>query len=117
VDKSYVISGIGERPAIAHMRGFGLPGFTTGSGCVAPAQSRLLHEANVRGAWNEAETIRQRFLPLEDLRDAWGPARVLHAAVEFAGICASGPISPYITGLNGAQLAQLKPVAQELVKA
>ncbi|MFQ5956063.1 MAG: dihydrodipicolinate synthase family protein, partial [Kiloniellales bacterium] len=35
VDARYVLSGIGERPAVAHMRVFGLPGFTSGSVCVA----------------------------------------------------------------------------------
>ena len=36
VDRTKVISGIGERPAVVHMRDWGLPGFTTGCGCVAP---------------------------------------------------------------------------------
>ena len=117
VDRKHVISGIGERPAIAHMRDFKLPGFTTGSGCVAPALSRLLYEANVRGDWAEAESIREKFIPLEDLRDASGPARVLHAAVELAGIAKSGPISPYLTALAEGQLPHLAKVSEELVRA
>jgi dihydrodipicolinate synthase/N-acetylneuraminate lyase len=116
-DKAHVISGIGERPAIAHMRDFGLPGFTTGSGCVAPALSRTLWEANVAGDWAAAEEIRKQFIALEDLRDAWGPARVLHAATELAGIAKTGPIAPYITGIGAAQLEQLAPVAAELAGA
>lgn len=71
VDRKHVISGIGERPAIEHMRDFKLPGFTTGSGCLAPAMSRLLFEANVKGDWAEAASLREPFIPLEDLRDAW----------------------------------------------
>jgi dihydrodipicolinate synthase/N-acetylneuraminate lyase len=117
VDRKHVISGIGERPAIAHMRDFKLPGFTTGSGCVAPALSRMLYEANVRGDWAEAESIREKFIPLEDLRDASGPARVLHAAMELAGIAKSGPISPYVTALSEGQLPQLAQVSQDLVRA
>lgn len=115
VDRAHVISGIGERPAIAHMRGFQLPGFTTGSGCLAPGLSRALFEANRAGDYETAETIRGHFLPLEDLRDSWGPARVLHAATELAGIAATGPIPPYITGIGTTQLEQLKPVAKALV--
>jgi len=114
VDRKHVISGIGERPAIAHMRDFGLPGFTSGSVCVAPALSRLLFEANSRADWTGAASIRERFIPLEDLRDAWGPARVLHAAVELAGIAKTGPIAPYVTGLAAAQFTELGPVAREL---
>jgi dihydrodipicolinate synthase/N-acetylneuraminate lyase len=114
VDRKYVISGIGERPAIAHLRGFGLPGFTTGSGCIAPSLSRALYQAIARKDWTEAEAIRSQFIPHEDLRDAWGPARVLHAATELAGIARTGPIAPYVTPLNAAQIAQLSPVAQQL---
>ena len=117
VDRSHVISGIGERPAIIHMRDFKLPGFTTGSGCVAPAMTRALFEANVKGDWTTAAAIRERFIALEDLRDAWGPARVLHAAVELAGIAQSGPIAPYVTPLDEAHRAQLGPVARELCAA
>jgi dihydrodipicolinate synthase/N-acetylneuraminate lyase len=115
VDRKHVISGIGERPAIVHMREFGLPGFTTGSGCVAPGMTRALFEANVKGDWTEAAAVRERFIALEDLRDAWGPARVLHAAVELAGIAKTGPIAPYVTPVSESQIAELEPVARELV--
>ena len=114
VDRKHVISGIGERPAITHMRDFKLPGFTTGSGCVAPALSRALFEANAKGDWAEAARVRERFIALEDLRDAWGPARVLHAAVELAGIAKSGPIAPYVTPIDAARLTELEPVARGL---
>ncbi len=40
VDRRKVISGIGERPAVIHLRQWGLPGFTTGSGCLAPTLER-----------------------------------------------------------------------------
>ncbi len=109
-----VISGIGERPAIVHMRDFGLPGFTTGSGCVAPRMSQDLFEANSRKDYGAAEQLRSHFIPLEDLRDAWGPARVLHAATQLAGIAETGPLIPYQSGLTGAQLAQLAPVSKAL---
>ena len=117
VDRERVVSGIGERPAIVHMRDFGLPGFTTGSGCIAPALTSRLFEACRRGAWDEAGTIRARFLPLEDLRDAWGPARVLHQATELAGIAAAGPIPPFVSPLARRQLDELAPVARALREA
>ena len=34
VDRKYIVSGIGERPVITHLRDFGLNGFTSGSVCV-----------------------------------------------------------------------------------
>jgi dihydrodipicolinate synthase/N-acetylneuraminate lyase len=117
VPREHVISGIGERPAIAHLRGFGLPGFTTGSGCVAPNLSRQLFEQCVAGDWAAAQTIRENFIPLEDLRDLWGPARVLHSATQLAGIATTGPIAPYVSMLDSAQLTRLGPAAQALAAA
>lgn len=117
VDRSRVVSGIGERPAIVHMRDWSLPGFTTGSGCIAPAASLEVHTNCVRRDYESAETFRSRFIPLEDLRDAWGPARVLHAATELSGIATTGPIPPFVSPLNEEQLSELEPVAQDLISA
>lgn len=114
VDRTRVVSGIGERPAIVHMRDFDLPGFTTGSGCIAPALSSRLLAANRARDWQAAETIRAAFLPLEDLRDAWGPARVLHHATELAGIAPTGPIPPFVSPLERRELDELAPVARGL---
>ena len=116
VDRRLVVSGIGERPAIAHMSGFGLPGFTTGSGCLAPALTSALFAACSRGAWQDAEALRTLFLPLEDRRDQWGPARVLHAAIEPAGVAKTGPIPPFVTALAEEQKKALAPVALELLR-
>jgi dihydrodipicolinate synthase/N-acetylneuraminate lyase len=116
VDRRLVVSGIGERPAIAHMNGFGLPGFTTGSGCLAPAVTSALFAACARGAWQDAEALRALFLPLEDRRDEWGPARVLHAAIELAGVVKTGPIPPFVTALAEEQEKALAPVASELLR-
>ncbi len=115
VDKARVVSGIGERPAIVHMRDWGLPGFTTGSGCLAPLASNKLFAANVSQDYEAAETRRAHFIPLEDLRDAWSPAKVLHAATALAGIANTGPVPPFLSGLAQTQLEQIAPVAQALV--
>ncbi len=114
VDRRLVISGIGERPAVVHMRAFGLPGFTTGSGCLAPRMSQTVWEACARADWNAAEEMRAGFLPLEDKRDAWGPARVLHAAIELAGVARLGPIPPFVSALSEPQRSELAPVARAL---
>jgi dihydrodipicolinate synthase/N-acetylneuraminate lyase len=114
VDRRHVVSGIGERPAVIHMQRWRLPGFTTGSGCIAPRLSLQLFEACARGDFAVASTIRQLFLPLEDVRDADGPARVLHAAVEAAGIVRVGSIPPYVSDLTSEQFARLQPIAQAL---
>jgi dihydrodipicolinate synthase/N-acetylneuraminate lyase len=115
VERRKVISGIGERPAINHLRQWGLPGFTTGSGCLAPALSGAVFSACRAGDYAEAERVRSRFLDLEDLRDAWGPARVLHHALELAGVATTGPIPPFVSELSPEQKKRIQPVAQELL--
>jgi len=115
VERRKVISGIGERPAINHLRQWGLPGFTTGSGCLAPALSGAVFSACRAGDYAEAERVRSRFLNLEDLRDAWGPARVLHHALELAGVATTGPIPPFVSELSPEQKKRIQPVAQELL--
>ncbi len=114
VDRSRVISGIGERPAVIHLRAFGLPGFTTGSGCLAPRSSQAIHAACTRGDFTGADALRERFLPLEDRRDAWGPSRVLHAALDLAGVARTGPIPPFVSPLSDERRAALQPIAREL---
>jgi dihydrodipicolinate synthase/N-acetylneuraminate lyase len=116
VDRARVISGMGERPAVVHLRDFRLDGFTTGSGCLAPASCNQLLTACHAQNWDEAEKVRARFMPLEDLRDAWGPARVLHHATELAGIASTGPIPPFVSPLTATELDRLAPVARALAE-
>lgn len=114
VDPKLVISGIGERPAIIHLRQFGLGGFTSGSVCVAPRGSMAILAAIQRGDWATAERLREAFLPLEDLRDGISPIRTLHDAVTLAGIADMGPMLPLLTGLSAAERQRVQPAAQAL---
>src|SRR5438128_9171186 len=113
VDRKLVIGGIGERPAVVHLRDWKLPGFTTGSGCIAPRLSQMLFEACTRQNFDEAEALRSEFISLEDLRDEWGPAKVLHSAIELAGIAQTGEIPPYVSGLSEEQRLLLQTVPGE----
>jgi dihydrodipicolinate synthase/N-acetylneuraminate lyase len=117
VDSRFVISGIGERPAVVHLRDWKLPGFTTGSGCLAPHLSQQIFESCERGDFAQAENIRGAFLPLEDSRDAWGPARVLHAAVEQVGMSRMGAIPPFVSELRDDQRNELAAIARWLFAA
>src|SRR5262252_3811926 len=114
VDRKKVISGIGERPAIVHLRDFGLNGFTTGSGCIAPKLSNSLFDACESRDYTSASAIREDLLPLEDLRDAWGPSKVLHFATALAGLSDTGPILPYSSPLADAQMTELAEVSRAL---
>lgn len=100
VDTKFIVSGIGERPAISHLTRFKLNGFTSGSVCVAPALSAALLQALKAGDGKRAAALREKFLPLEDLRDAHSPLRVLHAAVALSGVADTGPLLPFLSNLT-----------------
>jgi dihydrodipicolinate synthase/N-acetylneuraminate lyase len=115
VSRDLLVSGIGERPAIVHLRDFGLTGFTSGSVCVAPRGSTELLALIKQKKYAEAEVIRARYIPLEDCRDGISPIRVLHDAVTLAGIADMGPMLPMMTGLEPAERARVEPVAKALL--
>jgi dihydrodipicolinate synthase/N-acetylneuraminate lyase len=117
VDTSKVISGIGEQPAIVHTRDFGLAGFTSGCVCVAPRLSQTMLAAVQRQDWVEAERIRAIFRPLEDLRNAIHPIRVLHQAVESAGIADTGPLLPLLTNVEATHVPAIADAARVLLAA
>jgi dihydrodipicolinate synthase/N-acetylneuraminate lyase len=117
VDRRYIVSGIGERPAIVHLRDFGVGGFTTGSGCVGPRGSASLLVALKNKDYNRAETLRAAYIPLEDLRDKHSPIRVLHEAVRLAGIADTGPILPLLSNLEPEHHDAVKKAAQALLAA
>ena len=98
------------------MRDWKLPGFTTGSGCVAPRLSGRIFEACVKEDYDRAENLRAEFLPLEDLRDAWSPSKVLHFATQLAAVAETGPAPPFLSSLSEKQSQELAPVARALVE-
>lgn len=115
VDRKFIVSGIGERPAIVHLRNFGLSSFTTGSGCVGPRGSMALLQLLKDKRYAEAEAVRADFMPLEDARDGISPIRVLHDAVTLSGVADMGPMLPLLTGLPEAQRQQVAPVTKALL--
>ncbi len=110
-----IVSGIGEQPAIVHLRDFGLQCFTSGCVCVAPKQSMDMLHALKSGNFESAERIRETFKPLEDLRNAINPIRVLHTAVAAAGIAQTGPIIPLLTEVSAADRERIQQAAEQLL--
>jgi len=98
-----MISGMGERPAIGHWRGFGIRGFTSGCVCIAPRLSMAMLAAMKAARFTEAEQIRARFLELERLRDERSQIGVLHTAVAAAGIADTGPLTPLLSAIDDAE--------------
>ncbi|MCB1061623.1 MAG: dihydrodipicolinate synthase family protein [Verrucomicrobiae bacterium] len=116
VDSQLVVSGIGEQPAIIHLRDFGINGFTAGCVCIRPDLSQRMLEAIVAGDYETAETLRAGFEPLEDLRNRINPVRVLHEAVSLAGIANTGPALPLLTNLDPADCDRVKHAAVQLLE-
>jgi dihydrodipicolinate synthase/N-acetylneuraminate lyase len=115
VSRDIIISGIGERPAIVHLRDFGLKCFTSGSVCVAPNGSMKILALLKAKRWDDAEKIRAAYIPLEDQRDARGPIRVLHDAVTLAGIADMGPMLPMISNLDASERGAVQFAAAALL--
>ena len=103
-----VVSGIGEQPAIVHVRDFGVTGFTSGCVCVAPERSMQMMRAIHAGDYEAAEAIRQWFRPLEDLRNEIHPIRVLHHAVAEADIARTGPMLPMLSDLSADDVDRIR---------
>jgi len=115
VDPGIIVSGIGEQPTVAHLKEFGVAGFTSGCVCVAPSKSMDVLRALQADDIGAAEELRARFAPLEDLRNAHGPIPVLHHAVALAGIADTGPHLPLMSSLADELQALIGPVARELL--
>ena len=116
VDPQLIVSGIGEQPAIAHVNGFGVNSFTSGCVCVAPSLSMKMLHALKADDLDTAESIRQTFEPLEDLRNGINPIRVLHTAVVEAGIADTGPILPLLHGTCADTKATIATAAKALLE-
>ncbi len=111
-----VVSGIGEQPAIVHLCDFGVAGFTSGCVCVAPEQSMKMLHAIQDADLVTAESIRQWFLPLENLRNEISPIRVLHQAVAEAGIAATGPLMPLLSNLTGEAVERISAAVTRMLQ-
>jgi dihydrodipicolinate synthase/N-acetylneuraminate lyase len=115
VPSEIVVSGIGEQPAITHMRDFEINSFTSGCVCVNPAKSMDMLRAIQAKDYDRAEAIRVEFLGLEDLRNSINPIRVLHRAVELAEIAATGPMFPLLGELTAEQIKLVADAANSLL--
>jgi dihydrodipicolinate synthase/N-acetylneuraminate lyase len=96
-----IASGSGEVLALAHLRAFGLAGFTAGCVCIAPRLSMRVLEALKAEEWDEAERLVEAIRPLETLRERRSVIAVLHEAVRLAGIAETGPLYPMLSNVPG----------------
>ncbi|MDP6788189.1 MAG: dihydrodipicolinate synthase family protein [Rhodospirillales bacterium] len=112
IDRDLLII-VGERPAVAQHRTFGLSSMMSGAASLAPAASVAMFAALKRGDYATASAIWAAVEPLEDLRDAIGPITVLHDALTLTGIAEMGPLLPLVTNLADEH----KPAVEKAAKA
>ena len=115
VRASQVVSGMGERPALVHVRDFGLAAWTTGSGCIASRAVMALLKAAKEGRADEAQRLYDAFMPLETLRDDISLIRVLHDAITLSGIADMGPILPLLSQSPAEALPAIGAAAKALL--
>ena len=115
VDPQRICSGIGEQPALIHMTQFRCVGYTSGCVCVNPALSQTMLQTIQDGDYDRAEDIRRQFCGLEDLRNEINPIRVLHEAVELAGIADIGPHLPFLSGISTSRRDEIERAAKTLL--
>jgi len=112
-----IVSGMGERPVLAHLAQFGLASFTTGSGCIAPMACMALLRALQNQDMAEALRLHALFLPLETLRDAVSLIRVLHDAVSLSGVADMGAQLPLLSPSPAAMRPEIEATAKRLLAA
>ncbi len=117
VDPSIIVSGIGEQPAIIHLKNFGITGFTAGCVCIRPDLSQQMLQAIQVDDIDKAEEIRRTFEALEDLRNSINPVRVLHDAVTLAGIADMGPALPLLSNLSATEKETVAKAANALLNS
>ncbi len=114
VDPGMVVSGIGEQPAITHLRDFGIRGFTSGCVCIAPSKSMKMLAAIKANDFESAESIKRKFETLENLRNSYGPIPVLHHAVSLADIAQTGAHLPLMSDLDNDLMYPIKEASLDL---
>ncbi|APA88286.1 dihydrodipicolinate synthase family protein [Paraburkholderia sprentiae WSM5005] len=121
VPAAKIVSGMGERPALVHLREFGLAAWTTGSGCIAPSMVMALLRAVQSGHSagsaddNTAERLYDAFMPLEALRNDISLIRVLHDAISFTGLADMGPLLPLLSSTPREHHAKIAQTAGTLL--
>ncbi|QCP53582.1 dihydrodipicolinate synthase family protein [Trinickia violacea] len=115
VNPARVVSGMGERPALIHVRDFGLAAWTTGSGCIASRSVAELLRAARESRAADAQRLYDAFMPLETLRDTISLIRVLHDAVTFSGIADMGAMLPLLSATPKEHHAAVRAAAQALL--
>ena len=115
IGRGRIVSGMGERPALDHLKLYGLAGFTSGCVSISPRGSMAMLRAAQADDWEAARLARAKMLPLEDLREAIQLVAVLHDAVSLSGLADMGPILPCLSNTRAADHPAIRAAAGDLL--
>jgi 4-hydroxy-tetrahydrodipicolinate synthase len=112
-----IIDGSGEKTIPGNSK-FGIKGYTSGSGLLAPHISMALLEAVKRGDRPEIEKLSSHFQAFDEARASYSAIPVVHEAVKLAGIADTGAMGPFFdTDYDETETAAIARVTKDLMKA
>lgn len=112
-----LIDGAGELTIVESSK-FGIQGYTSGTGLMAPHISMALLDAVKRNDRAAIETLSQPFVAFDAARNAYSAIPVVHDAVRLVGIADTGPIGPFFeTASDPAIVRDISRIAGELMQA
>ncbi|MCX5518816.1 dihydrodipicolinate synthase family protein [Kaistia defluvii] len=112
-----LIDGAGELTIVESSK-FGIQGYTSGTGLLAPHISQALLEAVKRGDRAAVDSLSQVFVDFDAARAAYSAIPVVHDAIRLAGIADTGPIGPFFESASDpAIVADITRIARELMRA
>ncbi len=113
----WLIDGAGELTIVGNSK-FGIQGYTSGTGLLAPHLSMALLDAVRRGDRPAIETLSRPFHDFDAVRGAYSAIPVVHAALSLVGIAETGPMGPFFEStFDEAATAHITRVAQALMQS
>jgi dihydrodipicolinate synthase/N-acetylneuraminate lyase len=112
-----LIDGAGEITIVGNSK-FGIRGYTSGTGLLAPRLSMGLLAAVRKGDRARIEQLSLPFRDFDSVRALYSAIPVVHAALGFAGIAETGPMGPFFdTDYDDDTKAHITRVAKALLQA
>jgi dihydrodipicolinate synthase/N-acetylneuraminate lyase len=91
----------------------GAEGFCGGTIAIVPRYELGIHEAAVKGDWEEMRRLQRRILPLTRLRARTDPVGLLKAGLDLQGL-AGGPVRPPRRNLTEKEKEELREILRDL---
>ncbi len=110
-----LIDGAGELTIVETSK-YGIKGYTSGTGLLAPRLSTALLAAVKAGDREGIAALSRIFAPFDAARTAYSAVPVVHDAIRLVGIADTGPMEPFFESFTDTDIvADITRIATELV--